>query len=320
MDPLTAVLAVSRVNGVVLSSVTARGPWGFSAPPMSAAAFHAVTAGVCYLLVDGRPPEQLLPGDVVLFPTGGPHSLVSAPGAPVVPYKTLLERHPLDANGRLDLPGEGSASRFVCAAYTYDADAAHPLLSLLPPTLLLRAGDPAIDAAVHSTVTLLAHELGVVGAGSSAVVERLIDVLFVQVVRAWLATSTDDTSASWLHALRDPAMSRVLGLIHDHPERHWTVASMARAVSMSRATLGRRFTQLVGDSPMAYLTAWRLELAARRLRETVDPVDAVARAVGYTSEYAFSRAFSRHRGIAPGRYRSRHRTAGHSAAREQAAG
>lgn len=307
MDPLTSVLAVSRVDGAVLADVTARGRWGFSAPTMPAAAFHAVTSGSCWLIQEGAEPAQLSAGDVALFPTGAPHAVTSAPDAGVISYQHLLRNHPIDDRGRIDLPGSGTPVRFLCAAYSYDSEVLHPLLSLLPPAVLLRAGDPGYDPAIDSTLALLAHELRSEQAGAPAVVDRLIDILFVHVVRAWLRAAAVGAPPSWLRALNDPATAHVLTLIHQHPERSWTLEQLARSAAVSRATLGRRFVELVGQTPLGYLTAWRVEVAAHLLRSTDQPLAAVARSVGYTSEYAFSRAFSRARAISPGRYRAARR-------------
>jgi AraC-like DNA-binding protein len=304
MDPLTAVLAITRVDGGLLSNVTAHAPWGFGSPVVPGAAFHAITAGTAWLRVAGRPPRHLMPGDVVLFPTGTHHELVSDPGAEAQPFEELMRTRSAGEQGALELPGPGACTRFFCAGYAYDRSVAHPLMSLLPPVLVLAAGEPAVDTAVQDTLRLLAHELRVGAPGSDAVVDRLIDVLFVHVVRAWLASAPEPAAPSWLRALRDPAIAEVLALIHTHPERPWTLDSLAQAVAMSRATLSRRFRQLIGASPLDYLTRWRLDLAAQRLHNTAEPIAAVARSVGYTSPYAFSRAFTRHHGQPPGRYRA----------------
>ena len=141
--------------------------------------------------------------------------------------------------------------------------------------------------------------------GSQAAVERLIEVLFVHVLRSWLDTSADSTPPSWLTGLRDSVIARALGLLHSQPERAWTNDELAAAVHVSRSTLVRRFNDLVGEPPAAYLTRWRMELAARLLRESEQPVGRISHRVGYTSEFAFSRAFSKHRGEPPGRYRKR---------------
>jgi AraC-like DNA-binding protein len=165
--------------------------------------------------------------------------------------------------------------------------------------------DEGPDTPLQSTLRLLMGELSRHQIGSQAATERLIEVLFVHVIRSWLATSIDSTSPSWLTGLRDAVVARALGLLHAQPERAWTINQLAAGVHVSRSTLVRRFTDLVGEPPAAYLTRWRMELAARLLRESDHPVGHISHLVGYTSEYAFSRAFTKHRGEPPGRYRKR---------------
>lgn len=302
MDPLTDVLRVSRVSGALLSQVHARDPWGLELPPFAGAAFHAITAGTCWLRVAGEPPQQLMPGDVLLFPTGAAHTLASRPSGRARSYDRVTKVQQLTPEGVLLLPGPGACTRFVCAAYDYDHDVAQPLLSLLPPVLFIAADAPGSSNPVQATLQLLTAELGSRAAGSRVVVDRLIDVLFVHVVRSWLEDA-ENGEASWLRALRDPVIAAVLALLHDRPEQRWTVERLAAEVNVSRATLARRFAELVGETPLAYLTRWRMDLAARRLRDTTKPVGVIAREVGYSSEFAFSRAFSRMRGHPPGRYR-----------------
>jgi AraC-like DNA-binding protein len=151
-------------------------------------------------------------------------------------------------------------------------------------------------------VQLLAGELATPRPGSDTVVANLVDILFVHILRAWLATH-DDAGPSWLRALRDPRIGAALAKLHAHPARPWTIESIAAEVNMSRAVFARCFTSLVGEAPMTYLARWRMSLAARRLRDTDEPIARVAEQVGYTSEYSFSRAFVRTYGQPPGRYR-----------------
>ena len=204
-------------------------------------------------------------------------------------------------DGDLVIAGAGAVTRFICAAYDYDHEVAHPLLSLMPPVVHIPASAPGDGGAIQSTLRLLAGELGGRSPGSRSVVARLTDVLLVHMLREWL--EGDQESASWLRALRDPQIAAVIAAMHERPAEPWTLATLAESVNLSRATLARRFTELVGEPPLTYLTRWRMDLAARRLRETTEPVSVIAHGVGYTSEFAFSRAFTRMRGEAPGRYR-----------------
>ena len=306
MDALADVLNVTRISGSVLAHVHAHEPWGLDLALPNGAAFHAVTAGSVWLEVDGEPAQRLMPGDVVMLPTPGlRHLLLSAPGAAARRYDADLKAELVTEAGDLVIPGPGSPSRFLCAGFSYDNELAHPLLSLLPPVLHVSAAEEGPETPLQSTLRLLMGELSRHQIGSEAAVERLIEVLFVHVIRSWLETAADSTPPSWLTGLRDDVVAQALGLLHSQPERAWTVDELAAAVHVSRSTLVRRFNHLVGEPPGAYLTRWRMELAARLLRESEQPVGRISHRVGYTSEFAFSRAFSKHRGEPPGRYRKR---------------
>jgi AraC-like DNA-binding protein len=300
MDPLADVMDVSRVSGAMLANVRAHAPWGLALPQSDGASFHAVTAGTAWLRSEDEPPRQLMPGDVLLLPSGRPHRLSSSPDAACRPFDRSVKAQLMTPDGDLVLGGgAGAVTTFVCAGFDYDREVAQPLLSLLPPVLHVPA-DPVAGTKVASVIALLAAELGAREPGSRAAVARLIDVLLIHVVRRWSAGETD---ASWLRALNDPVIARALAILHERPAEPWTIERLAGELHLSRATLARRFTALVGEPPLLYLTRWRMDLAARRLKDTTDPVEAIAREVGYTSEYAFNRAFSRHRGQPPGRYR-----------------
>ena len=302
--PLDDVLDLLRVRGAVMANVRARGSWGIDLPGAPKATLHAVTAGGCWVRVKGRPPIEQMTGDVVLLPTGVSHVLASAPAGPTRSWDKVAARQADPAHECVfDGPGGGSSTHVICAGFEYDHEVAQPLLSLMPPVLLLSGQAMAEGSPVQATLRVLRHELGTRTSGSATVIDRLIDVLFVQVIRAWLGTE-DRSGASWLQALRDPTIGRALSALHADPAAPWTIETLARQVSLSRATLTRRFSNLVGEPPLSYLTRWRMELAARRLRETDDAVSAIARHVGYASEFAFSRAFSRLRGLPPGRYRA----------------
>ena len=246
-----------------------------------------------------------MPGDVVLLPTGLPHLLLSAPGVAARRYDNDLKAELLTAAGDLVIPGPGSPARFLCAGFSYDNELAHPLLSLLPRVLHVTPASEGPETPLQSTLRLLMGELIRHQIGSEAAVDRLVEVLFVHVIRSWLDTSGASMPPSWLTGLRDAVVARALGLLHAQPERAWTIDELAAAVHVSRSTLMRRFNDLVGEPPAAYLTRWRMELAARLLRESEQSVGRISHLVGYTSQFAFSRAFSKHRGEPPGRYRKR---------------
>jgi AraC-like DNA-binding protein len=303
VDPLADVFDLSRVSGAVMAQLIAHEPWGVAVDPVPGAVFHAVVAGSCWLRMPGRPPQHLMPGDVVLLPTNTPHELVSSVDVRTDSLARFETDTPRTPDSDMVIQGPGAGTRVLCAAYDYDPDVAHPLMSQLPPVLYIAAGMPGDDGAVAATLRLLALELGGRPPGSRAAVGRLIDVMLIHVMRTWLRIQEDDATDGWLLALRDPVVARAMNAIHQRPREPWTIESLAREVSVSRATLARRFAHLVGETPPEYLTRWRMDLAAQRLRDTDDTVAAIAAAVGYRSEYSFSRAFTRHRGLAPGRYR-----------------
>ena len=303
VDPLADVFDLSRVSGAVMAQLIAYEPWGVAVDPVPGAVFHAVVAGSCWLRMPGRAPQHLMPGDVVLLPTNTPHELVSSADDRTDSLARFETDTPRTPESDMVIQGPGAGTRVLCAAYDYDHEVAHPLMSQLPPVLYIPAGMPGDDGGVAATLRLLALELGGRPPGSRAAVGRLIDVMLIHVMRAWLRMQEDDATDGWLLALRDPVVAQAMNAIHQRPREPWTIESLAREVSVSRATLARRFAHLVGETPPEYLTRWRMDLAAQRLRDTDDTVAAIAAAVGYRSEYSFSRAFTRHRGLAPGRYR-----------------
>lgn len=308
MDPLADVLDLSRVRGALMANVLARAPWGLALPRSGGASFHAVTAGTAWLRVNDADPIQLMPGDLLILPSGTAHRLSSEPRGRCRPFDRRMKEDEMSPDGDLAIGGSGAVTAFVCAAYEYDADVAQMLLRALPEVVHVPA-EPVVGRDVAALVDLLAHEVGDRGVGSRSATARLIDLLLIAALRRWLALRPSDDGPSWLTALRDPLVAGVLGTLHDRPGERWTLDALAREAQVSRATLARRFTDGVGEPPLTYLTRWRMHLAAERLRRTDDAVELIAREVGYTSEFAFNRAFSRHRGTPPGRYRRLSRTA-----------
>ena len=249
-----------------------------------------------WLAPSGRAPRQLLPGDVVLLPHGTEHA-IGADEATVAATGPGTSSGYERSGGAVVRIGSGEVrTHILCAHYEHDPAVSTPVFGALPDLIHIQGG-------LDDTVRLLGRELATPGLATSLVLDRLVDILLVQVLRAWLASEPEDIP-SWLGALRDPVVGDAVSLLHADPDRDWTNAALARELAVSPATLGRRFAAALGEPPAAYLTRWRMDLAARRLRDTDDPLAAVARSVGYTSVYAFSRAFSRSRGLPPGRYRA----------------
>lgn len=302
VDLLADVLAVSGVRGTVGARIEAGEFWGVRWAENADAVFYAVTAGTAWLGLPGEPASRLMPGDVVLLPTGAAHSLSSAPAAAVSACDLAEAQAARDEGGVLRFGSGPVQTHILGASYCHDPAVSTRVLTLLPEVVHLRADNGG--GCLDDTVRLLARELAHPQIGTPVVLDRLIDVLLVQLLRAWLATETDHARPSWLGALRDPLMVQALTKLHQQPGRAWTTELLAAELAVSRTTLSRRFLAVVGQSPGAYLTRWRMDLAARRLRDTDDSLEGIARSVGYTSVYAFSRAFSRDRRQPPGRFRA----------------
>ena len=280
----------------------ASGTWGWGYPVVRGAAFHVVLQGSCWLRPETGEPVALSAGDVVLFPHGTGHGLADAPSTPLTGLCAGDPGHRvLSAGARSDTPDLVA----LCGQYLVDRDRPHPMLASLPDVVHLpnRLGrHPSLRAAVE----LLGREVDTAEAGADAVVPALLDVLLLYMLRAWFSEDTCAGAhpAGWGAALADDAVAAALAAMHAGPDRPWTVESLGAVAGLSRAAFARRFTALVGSAPLAYLTWWRMTTAARLLAETDLPVGAVARRVGYTSEFAFAAAFKREYARPPGRYRS----------------
>ncbi|ARF75388.1 AraC family transcriptional regulator [Kitasatospora albolonga] len=305
MDALTGLIDAQVVRGVLGARIAAGDDWGWWSSERQGAAFHAVTSGTVWVALEGSEPLQLRAGDVLLLPGGRAHALAGDPEALARTSPEHSDGYTLDADGTVRM-GHGQAhTHILCAHYTHDPTASASFLAALPETVLLRGqGD---GGGLAETVRLVGRELTAPRPGGQVVLARLVDVLLVQALRHWLERD-DDGPASPLRALRDPVVSKAMALIDAEPGRAWTATELARATGVSRATLARRFPEALGETPAAYLTRRRLDLSARRLRDSDLPLERIAQDVGYTSVYAFSRAFSRARGLPPGRFRTTSRT------------
>ncbi|MFJ4220350.1 AraC family transcriptional regulator [Curtobacterium luteum] len=304
MDVLSEVLAVSGVRGSAGARIAAAGEWGIEWVRDRDAVVYAVAAGIAWLTVEGDAPRLLTAGDVVVLATGAAHSLSSAPDI-VIHSCDVAAAEEARRRGDLLRLGDGEAQTQVLgASYSHDPAGSTPVFTLLPPVVHFRAQQ--LDTTLADVVRILGAELARPGLATHLVLDRLVDVLLVEVLRTWLA-SAPDASASWWGVLRDPLLMRAVTRIHEDPGHPWTTEVLAREVATSKQTLMRRFRAFAGTTPGAYLTRWRMDLAAHRLRDSNDTLEQIAASVGYTSVYAFSRAFSRERSLPPGRYRTESR-------------
>ncbi|TCO44955.1 AraC-like DNA-binding protein [Kribbella antiqua] len=295
MDVLADVLEAMRAGPASSGRTDVRAPWGLRFPQSVGATFHLVLQGSSWLLPpDGAAPIAMGPGDAVLLPRGLEHALADHPDSPLVDFDPTVE-HPAPAS-------EGARSLLLCGTYRLDRHRPHPVLSHLPEIVHVPA-DPGRHRTLHTAIGILGEELDAQRPGAAAVVPALVDALLVLILRAWLEDRRCPTESGWSRALTDTAVARSLERIHAEPGASWTVADLASDAGLSRAAFARRFTEAVGEPPLTYLSRWRMTTAARLLRDHSRPLAAVAKEIGYTSEFAFAKAFKRDFGVAPGTYR-----------------
>jgi AraC-like DNA-binding protein/mannose-6-phosphate isomerase-like protein (cupin superfamily) len=303
VDILAAVLGTASVRGSVAATLYAGEGWGLRMAQVPGAAFHAVTSGSAHLEIECRPPIRLMPGDVVLLPTGVEHTLLGAPGAQPVPFDHVGAEAALTDGGRLVVGDPPVTTQIICASYEQDPAARWSPFTALP--LVVHVPALSSPPGLRTSLSLISDELAAAGPGLRPVLDHVVNIVLIQLLRAWVETSSQTALApSWLRGLAHPTTRRALAELHRDPAFPWTIDALARQVGVSRATLARHFGSEVGTSPGSYLNGWRMELAARSLRSGDGTVGTVARSVGYQSEYAFNRAFARHHGMPPGRYRS----------------
>jgi len=303
IDPLGEALHFLHMNGMLYSRSEFKAPWGLELPPLqNRLMFHVVISGRCWLELDGQPPQFLQPGDFALVPHGEGHTLLSAPGVTAkhlydVPSQMLSERYEV-----LRQDGGGEPISMICGVIRFDHPAAHQLIKLLPKFIFIEAWRSPHQDWIQSTLRFMASEAKELKPGGETVITRLADILVIQAIRSWIA---DDPAAQtgWLGALNDKRIGYAILLMQRNPEIAWTVESLAEEVNMSRSAFAARFKDLVGESPLQYLTGWRMNTALTRLKEEKISMGHLAEQLGYQSEAAFSRAFKRYIGLSPGEAR-----------------
>lgn len=303
MDALSDILALVRLKGVVYFRRDFAAPWGMEMGRSAFAQFHLIVRGHCILEHAGRAPVALSAGDILMFPRGDPHALADQPKRPKVPGIQVLDKHlqgePIFLDGDV-------TTTMVCGHFAFDPRFAHPLLDQMPPLIHLTQAAPHELSWLETVTAAIIQETDSGRAGATAVVERLAEVLFVQILRAFMASRRPRDGM--LAALRDERISRALKIIHDCADENLSLDKIARAVGMSRSAFAERFRALTGQAPIGYLTDWRMLKARELLEETGEPIDAICARVGYQSEAAFNRAFKRRYGRGPGALRRAART------------
>jgi AraC-like DNA-binding protein len=319
-DVLSDVLRCVRLTGSMLFLVEARPPWMSWAPKTEAfrrvvlpgsqhlISYHVVTHGGCWAGLRDAPPERFDTGDVLVVPHGHAYYLADSPGTEAAygAEEAVAFFRSMAAGEMPSIISEGGdgagQTQFICGFLGCDLRPCNPVLDALPAMVHLRAAIRSTDRMRH-LIDFALCELREPSSGGQSVLLRLAELMFVEVVRRHLETMAD-AHGSWLAGLRDPLVARTLSLLHGAPAKRWTLEGLAAQAGTSRSVLAERFAHFVGQPPMQYLTQWRMQLATRLLAEPgARKVAAIAEAVGYESEAAFSRAFKKCVGLAPAAWR-----------------
>lgn len=319
MDALSDVLQAIRLTGSIFFDIRASTPWVAETPESRSVVsamfpgsehmicYHVITNGSCWISVPGEAPLKLIAGDIVILPHGDTHVLSSEVGLRKSPDMAMYQR---PADGRLpskiSMGGENSetGAEFICGFLGCDIQPFNPLLAGLPR--MIRVSDQS-SGALMTYVRFAMTESRDSRIGGQSVLGRLSELMFVDAIRRYLETLGND-QMTWLAGLRDQHVGRALTLLHRKPSHEWTLESLAKEVALSRSALSERFSHFIGHSPIQYLTNWRMQLAANQLISSSDSIAAIANHVGYDSEAAFSRAFKKLVGTAPGEWRKQKKT------------
>ena len=303
VDQVSQLLRVIRIRSTVYCRSLMGAPWGFGVEAHGNPAFHIVTAGRCWLEVDGEPGQiPLAAGDLVLLPMGSRHWMRDTPATPAIELEEILATTRPGQQRRLRWGGSGPRTGLLCGGFALEGGLMHPILRALGPAAVIRGAGGRPVAWLSATLALLSTETASNAPGAGEVMTRLTDVLLTQALRAAL-NQVNSSGATGLPALRDRQIASAIEIIHSQPGHRWSVGELATAVALSRSAFAARFRELVGESPQRYMTRTRLTHAAALLRTSDAPLAQIAARACYASEFSFGKAFKRTFGIAPGAYR-----------------
>jgi len=311
-DVLADMLRAVRLTGAVFLKASFTEPFGVLSPqrydpslPMAhlrhVSIFHYVASGGCMMETASGTRRELKAGDLVLLPFAAEHKLWRG-DAELVPASSIVTRDTKEGVWSFSHGGGGTETRFVCGFLESAEMMFAPMFRSLPETLVDRADDEAGGSGIAHTIDDLLAKVDALTPGAEVILGRMMELLFVDLLRRH-ASRLPQGSKGLLAALNDPLVGRALQLMQADPARRWTTDELAREVGASRTVLGERFNAVLGKPPIEYLTGWRIQLAADRLRNGRDAIARIAVDSGYESEAAFNRAFKRVTGLTPGRWR-----------------
>jgi AraC-like DNA-binding protein len=264
--------------------------------------FHLIAAGKCSVELATGERRDISAGDILLMPYADQHKFWNGRTTEMPLADDVVRPGPLKGMWNINHGGGGQETRMVCGFLESSEFLLTPVFHTLPPLLVDRAEDDQVSTLIKSTVSQILAMTETAAPGSELMLGRLMELLFVEVLRRY-ATRLPASAKGWFAALNDPIVGRALQFVHGDPARRWTVEELAREAGSSRTVLAERFHAVLGQAPIEYITCWRMQLAAERIRDGAGSLAAIAADVGYDSEAAFNRAFKRVTGVTPGRWR-----------------
>ena len=318
MDALSEALASVRMTGAIFYHAECTAPWGFRVPHLKDVAhvlapgterlvsYHLVIQGKAVVCFPGEPDIPVTAGDILIIPHGDAHTVSNGSPSAFIDSGPSLGRYLAGDLTTMRLGGGGELTQFVCGYFGCERHAERLFLAGLPLMIRINLrGDPAGEW-LEGSVRHLVSQAGSSQPGQSILLSKMAEALFIETIRRYMEALPPEQTG-WLAGARDPVVGGALALLHRKPYHHWTLEELATESAVSRSVLAERFSRFLGESPLAYLSRWRLQLAARMLQTSREPVIQVASEVGYDSEAAFNRAFKREFGVPPGQFRGRYK-------------
>lgn len=313
MDLLADLLRSLRLSGSVFMHARFSEPFGVitskrwdESTPMAnlrhISVFHLISSGECTIQIATGERRRVTAGDILLLPFADEHKFWNGDRVEMAKAEDLIVDGPIKGMWTIDHGGGGEPTRMVCGFLESQEFLFAPVFRTLPKLLVDRTGNDEVSALLTATVSDIVRLVEKAVPGADLMLGRLMESLFVEIIRRY-ASRLPESAKGWFAALNDPIVGRALHIVHGDPARRWTVDDLARVAGSSRTVLAERFNTILGQAPIEYLTSWRIQLAADRIRSGQESLAAVAADVGYESEAAFNRAFKRVTGVTPGRWR-----------------
>ena len=301
-DPSGQILHLLQMKSVFYTRADLQHPWGIEMPSINnSMMFHLVVSGTFLTRINSKE-VKLSAGDFIIIPHGEGHEIKSQTGVAMTQLEDLPIAYVTECYETLSFGGNGDLCELICGAVTFDHPVSGRLIDILPDYIYIESAKSDLTNSLRTLMQLLAEETRQMSIGGEAVITRLADIVVIQALREYLS-SQDELDVGWLNALKDKRIGKSLALMHEFPGHNWSVAELAEKVNMSRTSFAQLFRKLVGNTPIEYLTEWRMTVAYKSLLQSDDKILNIALDLGYKSESSFSRAFKKLKGLSPGEVR-----------------